>query len=190
MLNLVLLPPFWQTLVSGSTVNSLRVCQNKRNKKMGLDIKVYKNISITTDYENSDFYCNVIDDEWLYKIKNLQSKKYYKGDVVFRGISYPYSQHSRFRETLIKLIDREDLLDSEGKIIWDKLSNDVPFEAFINFADNDGCLDFEVSNTIYLDFEKYSNKANRQLGQWNLEYYSTWLETFKIAKDNGVVVYS
>ena len=30
--------------------------------------------------------------------------------VFFRGVSYPYSAHNRFREMLVKLVDRTDLL--------------------------------------------------------------------------------
>ena len=53
--------------------------------------------------------------------KELFIGKAYNSDVVFRGVSYPYYAHNRFRETLVKLVDRQDLLDSRGRIKWDAL---------------------------------------------------------------------
>jgi len=158
---------------------------------MGLDVKVYNNVEITQEGDDFDFIAYVIDVNWLHKIKNLQNEANYKGDLIFRGISYPYSSHNRFREELIKLIDRTDLLNSDGKIKWDKLPSDIPFNAFIDFADNEGCLDWEVSETIYLDFEKYNEKAKAELDDSNYSRYKIWMTTFEESKNNkGVVVFS
>lgn len=158
---------------------------------MGLDVRVYTNIRIAKDEENYDFQAYVIDKEWRHKIKNLEYDAYYNGDATFRGVSYAYSSHSRFREALIKLISRNDLLDSDGEIKWDILPNDVPFYDFINFADNEGCLDWEVSGKIYLDFEKYKDKANATMTEPQYEIYHLWLSTFKHASENsGVVEFS
>jgi hypothetical protein len=157
---------------------------------MGLDVMVYGNIKITENEENADFTAYVIDEDWKHKIKNLQDGKGYTGDVVFRGVSYPYSSHNRFRERLIKLIGREDLLDSEGKIKWHELPPEIPFYDFINFADNEGCLDWEVSSTIYSDFEKFNEKAKLKMHEYDLMKYEIWLETFEFGKNNGVVVFT
>ena len=157
---------------------------------MGLDVRTYGNIKLAETEEEADFIAYVIDEDWKYKIKNLQDGKSYNGDVVFRGVSYPYSTHNRFRERLIKLIDREDLLDSEGKIRWVELPSEIPFYDLINFADNEGCLDWEVSSTIYNDFEKFKEKAKLEMNECDFSKYETWLETFKSAKNDGVVVFS
>ncbi|MCB0541703.1 MAG: hypothetical protein KDE33_29630, partial [Bacteroidetes bacterium] len=83
---------------------------------MGLDVRTYGNIKLAENEEEADFTAYVIDEGWKHKIKNLQDGKAYTGDVVFRGVSYPYSAHNRFREKLVKLVGREDLLDNEGRI--------------------------------------------------------------------------
>ena len=157
---------------------------------MGLDIIVYGNIRLAESEEDANFIAYVIDEDWKHKIKNLEYGKAYIGDVVFRGVSYSYSTHNRFREKLIKLIDREDLLDSEGRIKWNELPSDIPFYDLINFADNVGCLDWETSSTIYLDFEKYNEKAKKEMSDYDYSNYETWLETFNSAKDSGVVEFT
>jgi hypothetical protein len=157
---------------------------------MGLDVRVYKNVKITDNDEDYNFFARVIDEKWKYKIKNLEENKHYVGNRVFVGISYNYSYHSRFREVLIRLIERDDLLNTQGKIDWSNLELDIPFYDFIDFADNEGCLDWDISAVIFSDFEKYNNKAKQELNEYDYSNYEKWLETFKIAKDNGVVVFS
>lgn len=157
---------------------------------MGLDVRTYGNIKLAENEKDADFTAYVINEDWKHKIKNLQDGKGYIGDVVFRGVSYPYSAHNRFREKLIKLIDRQDLLDIEGKIKWAELPSEIPFYDLINFADNEGCLDWEVSNTIYSDFVKYNEKAKLEMNEYDYSNYKTWLETLKFAKNAGVVVFS
>jgi len=157
---------------------------------MGLDVTTYGNIKLAENEENADFIAYVIDKDWEYKIKNLQADKAYNGDVIFKGVSYQYSAHNRFREKLVKLVGRNDLLDNEGKIKWNELPSEIPFYDFIDFADNEGCLDWEVSNIIYNDFEKYKDKAKLEMNEYDYSIYEIWLETFKTAKNNGVVVFS
>ena len=157
---------------------------------MGLDVRVYGNIKLAENEEQADFIAYVIDKNWKHKIKNLEDHKGYTGDVVFRGVSYSYSLHSRFREKLIKLIDREDLLNNNGEIKWCDLPSEIPFYDFIDFADNEGCLDYEVSSIIFNDFKKFKDKAKLEMNEYDYSKYETWLETFKTAKNYGVVVFN
>ena len=157
---------------------------------MGLDVKTYGNIKLAENVEDADFIAFVLTEDWKHKIKNLQEGKAYNGDIIFRGVSYPYSAHSSFREKLIKLIDREDLLNADGCINWGILPAEIPFYDLIDFADNEGCLDWEVSSKIYTDFEKYNEKAKLEMNEYDYSRYETWLETFKSAKNNSVVVFS
>jgi len=87
------------------------------------------------------------------------------------------------------IIDRKDLLDGEGKIIWKKLPKNIPFNDFIDFADNEGCLDWEVSKKLYGDFKNHNKKAKEIMGAYWYEQYELWMNTFKVAKNNGVVVF-
>lgn len=158
---------------------------------MGLDVRVYNEIKLSDNEDNFCFMAYVLDENWKHKIKNLEENKSYTGECIFRGVSYPYSAHNRFRESLIKLIDRKDLLNTDGRIIWENLPENIDFEPFINFADNEGCLDWEISKNIYLDFQKHENKAKEILSEYDFQKYQIWLNTFKIASENtGVVVFS
>lgn len=154
---------------------------------MGLDVRVFGNIKLAENENDADFTASVAHEEWKHKIKNLQYRKEYSGDVVFTGVSYSYSAHNRFRELLIRLIDRDDLLDNKGEIRWRELTSEIPFYDFIDFADNEGCLDWEISSIIYNDFEKFKDKAKLIMNEYEFSRYQTWLETFKFAKNNGVV---
>lgn len=157
---------------------------------MGLSVRVYGNVRITENEDERDFLAYVIDDSWKHKIKNLKENASYIGDLLFRGVSYGYGTHNRFRESLIILIERTDLLGLDGTILWSILPSDIPFNAFIDFADNEGCLDWEISEKIFFDFDKFKEKAKFIFSEYEYSIYETWLNTFEKAKNNGVVVFS
>lgn len=156
---------------------------------MGLLVRVYGNIRVTKDEDDYSFIAYVDGESWRYKIKNLEEDKYYKGDVIYEGVDYPYSAHCRFREILLELVSREDLIGDNG-ILWAKITSDVPFGELIDFSDLDGCLDWEISGVIYSDFKKYDEKAKSELDEEVYKIYQIWENTFKIAFENkGVVVF-
>jgi hypothetical protein len=167
---------------------------------MGLSVKVYKNISQVSGFnDNYDFRAYVISKEWDFKIKNLVNGGFYNGVLVDNSIDYPYSSHGSFRRFLIELIGKDDdLLLEDGGIDWVKhnLMTTTPFHDFINFADNEGCLDWEVSARIYEDFKKFENKLKGFDFKSGVErdycknLYSKWMNVFFLAKDRGVVVFS
>jgi len=161
---------------------------------MGLDIMVYKNVKTTDSEENYNFTAFVIDEKWKYKIKNLEEEKNYTGERVDSSVSYAYSTHNRFRETLIKIIGRNDLLLKDGRIDWPKLEdeNQMPFYELINFADNEGCLDFEISTKLYAQFIEWQDEAVKHLSSDDYfeEKYFDWLDVFEKGKEaNSVVVF-
>lgn len=155
---------------------------------MGLNVCVYGNIKLSKNEDEAVFTAYVIDKKWDYKIKNLINEGEYVADKIYSGVSYPYFTHNRFREKLIGIIGRDDLLDSQGKVKWSELTDDLPFYDFIDFADNEGCLDWEISEKIYGDFSKYHNVAKNTLNFIDIEHYEIWLETFKFATENKGVV--
>lgn len=160
---------------------------------MGLDVTVYKNIK-KSNIKDYNFQAYVIDKAWEYKIKNLEINSYYKGIVCNCGVSYAYSSHNRFREELLKIIKREDLLLLNGRIDWELLEKEdkLYFYDFINFADNEGCLDWDISKKLYNDFEKWKKQAMMHFyGKWfEKNIYIDWLNIFKFGKHkNSVVVF-
>lgn len=157
---------------------------------MGLDVRVYKNVQLTDNEDSYDFKCYVGNKDWVYKVKNLVIGGYYNGECSETPLSYSYSTHNRFREELIKVLLRHDLLDEKGKIMWSKLPKDLPFLDFIDFSDCEGCLDWEVSEKIYNDFKRFHNDAKYLISdEYHLSFYEKWLDIFERAKDNGVVVF-
>lgn len=156
---------------------------------MGLDVSVYQNIKETDNESDADFTAFVIDENWKWKIKNLKDGANYTGDCVDNSISYAYSSHSQFRAMLLQLIGRTDLLKPDGRVNYELITDDVPFFAFIDFADNEGCLDFEVSEKIYADFAEWNGKAQQTLNGFDLRRYNEWMNAFDLARKNGVVVF-
>lgn len=168
------------------------------NRNMGLDVSVYHNIKLMDNIIDEedfdyDFKAFVIDDDWLDRIKNLEVDRYYSGDNVGHLISYAYSTHNRFRELLLRIIGQEKLLLECGRVNWDKLEpkKELPFYELIWFADNEGVLDWEVSEKLFFDFKTYEEKALEYLSdnEWMRDSYLNWMEAFELGKDNGVVVF-
>ena len=160
---------------------------------MGLDVSVYKNVKTTNSEEDYDFVAFVIDEDWKYKIKNLENRARYKGEMCDASISYAYGSHNRFREHLVRMMGRDDLLSNRGEIKWDQLceEKELPFYDFINFADNEGCLDWETNKKLYGAFVEWKNKAIKY-AESELYFdgnYKNWLNIFKSGKEKGVVVF-
>lgn len=156
---------------------------------MGLHIIVYNNLKKSDEYLENSFEMYVIDEKWKNKVKNFEYGKFYTGDLINNTLSYPYSSHSRFIESLIRLIDRKDLLDDEGKILWEQLPDDLPFINLIDFADNEGCLDFEVSKILFDEFKQWEIDAKEYFSEYEYSIYEKWKQIFEDASDNGVVVF-
>ena len=70
------------------------------------------------------------------------------------------------------------------------MPKDVPFYELFDFADNDGTIDRDSSQNLYNDFVEHKQLATEKMPVYYLEYYGRWLETFELAKDAGVVVFS
>lgn len=158
---------------------------------MGLDVSVYQNIKkveLENDdseefYENQDFRAFVICDEWKYKVKNLVYDSYYTGDVVGPDFGYPYSAHMHFRNQLASIT---------GDMNWtNEVDETKPYFELLYFADNEGCLDWEISEKLYNEFVDNRELAMSKLGydEAFVRRYDIWTEIFKLGKDKGVVVF-
>jgi len=163
---------------------------------MGLDVIVYKNVKKVKSDEDFDFAAYVIGSAWDHKIKNLETDALYKGEESDKSINYPYSVHNRFREHLLKLQDKNYLLKEDGTIDWYKLDKEpnIPFYEFIDFADNEGCIDWETNEIIYNNFKENESRAVKYAKKhaeeepYFIERYKSWLNIFKEGKEEGSVV--
>jgi hypothetical protein len=156
---------------------------------MGLSIKIYQNYTKTEDEDNYDFEACVVTEEWNDRIKNLVIGGLYKAEKMTRTISYSYSYHNDFRRLLCEMLgyEKDEWLGEKSKI-----NSETPFFEFFEFADNEGCMDFETSRELHKDFLIHHTKfieMYKDLGDYVLDQYDLWLETFELGKENGVVVY-
>lgn len=153
---------------------------------MGLDVKVFKNVKMTRSNEY-DFIANVIDENWNDRIRNLKKGCRYIGNRIKDvEISYPCSYHNLFRDELCRILGfKEDWRESI-------LPNKTPFYEFFEFADNDGCIDWETSEDLWRDFKNYMSIILKTFESAELKKtYMDWLKIFEIAKnENSVIVYS
>lgn len=156
---------------------------------MGLTITAYQNIEKADESEDYNFKAYNIDSNWNYKLGELESGAYYLGDAMAVH-NCAYSTHNRFREYLLQVIGREDLLNNDGRIDWYHLKEGIPFYEFIDFADNEGCLGWKVSQRLYADFVEWNSKAKEFLSEYYYSLYKGWTEIFSLAKDKGAVVFS
>lgn len=160
---------------------------------MGLSVSVYKNIKPCSD-EDANFVAYVVDKSWKWKVKNLIYNQSYKGDRIDNvGVDYGYGFHGLFRGFLLSIAGRQDLLCEDGKVDYEKIytENGLPFFDLIDFADNEGCLDWEVSERILSDFDLYAEKAKKSDNYVMSERYAKWHDVFRAAVEHkGVVEFS
>jgi hypothetical protein len=151
---------------------------------MGLDVKVFQDITkLNDDAEDYDFTASNIK-TFKDRCKNLDWLAKYKADVTKRVISYPCSVHNDFRRELATLIGKE-------RDFWlDDVDAETPFYELFEFADNEGCMDWECAGNLYDDFVQYQKNATEKLPPTYVSIYDKWLGTFQLAKDRGVVIFS
>jgi hypothetical protein len=150
---------------------------------MGLDVKIYKGVKPATE-KNYKFVPHVLEESWKDRIKNL-TEPYYTGTDLGNFISYPCSTHNEFRDSLCAIVTGE-------RYVWRgrDLSKQTPFYEFFEFADNDGCIDWETAAKLHHDFILYESKARENLNIAQFDYYKTWVKIFKVAsKENSVIIY-
>lgn len=156
---------------------------------MGLSVRVMMHPELCTSYNDNAYKIYTIDPAWNYKIKNFKAGEYYIGEIYLSDISCGYSSHNKFRELLVKHTGRTDKLNFRDEIIFEMLDDTVPFYDFIDFADNEGCLDYEISEKIYQDFVKHYY-VYTELSDYFKQIYKSWMNVFETCRLNkGVVIF-
>lgn len=64
-----------------------------------------------------------------------------------------------------------------------------PFNELICFSDCEGTRNAEVSKKLAKDFEEFRNRACNGQDEYFIEKYNEWAKAFKIASNNGFVVF-
>jgi hypothetical protein len=155
---------------------------------MGLDVKLHKKVRLfegmpnDEDYENGNVFRAFTLNGFEDRIKNLEYGKYYISEVQYRTIGYSYSSHSWFRDNLCVIAGLPE------KYWRHNHSQEDPFHELLYFADNEGCIDWEASESLYQDFLKFESKALTNTDNAFVNYYIAWMELFNRARINGNVI--
>ena len=116
-----------------------------------------------------------------------------------------YSGYGEWRDLLSKVA-----LDMGAADVWDKIDGGetyetIPFSEHINFSDADGVIGPVASKKLYNDYVMYEKEIMNRLDRFYLKFedyeidgetydwfkqkYKDWKEAFRIASDNGAVIF-
>jgi len=175
---------------------------------MGLDIYAYSKIQEETEFSAGQKRLEELGlaerGEEVYRIetfdansyKGLSPGTYYATD---RSESYDfragsYSGYNAWRKVLCLT-----MLEVSPERVWTNPDEwkDKPFVGLINHSDCDGAIGGPVAKSLYQDFVRYRHKAEGYVGDplnedngWFLEVYEDFLKAFKLAADEGILVFS
>jgi len=132
------------------------------------------------------------------------------GAVVATGEEFghragSYSGYNEWRRLLARAA-----LGMSDEEVWNKVDsgvgyNEIPFGELINFSDADGVIGPIASQKLYNDFVKYEEPIMKKLDRFYLKFddyeidgetydwfkhkYKDWKEAFRIASNNGAVIF-
>jgi len=153
---------------------------------MGLSVTLHKKVEPSPLNDNGDFMAYQTDEMFLYNSTALQDGAWYVSKKQEHVIDYPYSSHRIFREKLASLVG----LTAEQ--IWatpDKFKL-TPFFRIINFADNEGVIDWVSAKKLAKEFELYKEVAESDFANdvHFLNAYQSWMDGFvKCARKGNVI---
>ena len=148
----------------------------------------------------------------LYQSNNFpeQGEGLPNGTVVAMGEEFghragSYSGYNEWRRLLARAA-----LGMSDEEVWNKIDSgvsysEVPFGELINFSDADGVIGPIASQKLYNDFVKYEEPIMKKLDRFYLKFedyeidgetydwfnfkYKDWKEAFRIASNNGAVIF-
>jgi hypothetical protein len=124
-------------------------------------------------------------------------------EYSFRAGSY--SGYGEWRDLLSRLA-----LDMGSEGVWNKIDSgvgysEIPFSEVINFSDADGIIGPVASKKLHNDFVNYEKDIMKKLDRYYLKFedfeidgetydwfknkYKDWKEAFRIASNNGAVIF-
>ena len=124
-------------------------------------------------------------------------------DYGFRAGSY--SGYGEWRDLLAKVA-----LDMGVQGVWNKIDDggnysEIPFSEQLNFSDADGVIGPVASKKLYNDYVSYEKDIMKKLDRYYLKFedfeidgetyewfkqkYKDWKEAFRIASNNGAVIF-
>lgn len=151
---------------------------------MGLDISVFKNL-VRQDQESEELWSIYNIDCFAERNTKFPSGQYCAERILRFGAG-SYGGYNQFRRSLA------NMLNTTPEAIWENAAEwkDKPFYEIIDFADNEGSIDYEVAENLLSDFIEYKEKAEFVLSNWEWEKYKDFMAALTLCVENkGVMVY-
>ena len=157
---------------------------------MGLFITAYKNIRPATADEilagQWSFFATVADKDFAVNIELLEKQVYYMGEKTALVDMYSYRAFNDFRRYLAK-----SFIGVPAENIWRSpraYPQDLPFFRLINFADNEGVMDWGTMRILKQDFERYAQTMLNDTQFGFHHYLESWLELTALASDENCAI--
>lgn len=109
----------------------------------------------------------------------------YKGKKKDEFRAGSYGHHMRFRRELCFMMGYKVGMDMLPGVIPERAA----FRELIYMSDCDGFIGHKTSEKLYRDFERYKDKAEKQMDEYSFSSYCQCMEAFEVAHKNGVVVF-
>jgi len=175
---------------------------------MGLDIVAYSNIKKERkiededdEYENYDItiYSN---SSFVYQLGSLNVNTHYSKTKNSKVQSFRIGSYSTYNGWRNDLSIMAGYISAES--VWDDFKDNLryyklkeiinekvimkPFYEIIFFSDCDGVIGPEISKKLYDDFLLFDETAKKE-NEYFYRIYSIFKDAFKIASDNGLVLF-
>lgn len=173
---------------------------------MGLDIKYFSHVK---EDSNGDLNPNY-NGFFTYQLGSLKKDKYYSQTDESESGSFRAGSYGGYNEWRNKLAQMAGYGSASNvwqdfnvnirylklKKIEGKKVNIKPFYELINFSDCEGLIGPEICKKLYQDFLDFDEKAklfNNEtyipFGNFFYAKYQEWKEAFRVASDNGLVLF-
>lgn len=152
---------------------------------MGLDIRAYGNISVVSE-ENLVDYFDFCSDLPMRKVQDIfeEGENFIDYDEFYSIRAGSYGGYNAWRNELAVMVG-----NNSSNETWDTWERDAPFHELICFSDCEGYIGESDSKKLYDDFAEYEHMA-AQKSEYFYSKYKEWMECFRVASNNGIVVFS
>lgn len=162
---------------------------------MGLDIRVYQNLSKVTEPFRGELNRLIVNNptEFQARAMPLESQATYEGGCVLTFSAGPYSTYNRWREKLAEIVGYQPVMYDDGRGskrmrcdagAW--AATKGPFWEVINFSDCEGVLGPEACRKLAKDFADYSKIAELESREFT-DLYVLFAEAVTLASHQGAV---
>lgn len=175
---------------------------------MGLSVVVYKNIEFFSTFNDEEYSkSNYPENKKIFELylnenfpkqgEGLIDKSLYTFEEKLEGWQSSYSGFGDWREKLAKLVGYKAVSTEGNNYASRKMSHlygvfertDGDFHELLYFSDCEGSINTKTSKKLYIDFQKWDERAKNLNDRVFYNGYKIWLNSFKFASQNGVVCY-